>query len=103
MYKVTLEQEIWMRRQAKLRKLAGEPESPVILNYDLMRIGASFLAGYVKVKVDVNSALGLADKCAYPDSVRLAVMKQVANAREITLEQLRVILGWSARRAQARR
>lgn len=92
----SLDQEIGMRRAEKLRGT----ESPVFFNYDMMRLGASYLTGYVKVKVDVKSALTLADKSAYPRGVRLGVMKQVANTREITLEQMRIILGWAARKSQ---
>lgn len=59
------------------------------------------LTGYVKIKVDVRAALALAAKSPYPDGVRLAVMKQVSNTKEITLEQLRILFGWSARKSQA--
>lgn len=68
--------------------------------YEDTRILASRLTGYVKVKVDVHAALALAGKSPYPRGVRLGVMKQVANSREVTLEQMRILLGFAAQRAQ---
>lgn len=75
-------------------------DSPVIWNYDMSRLVASRLTGYVKIKVDVRTALDIADKMPLASGVQLAFMKQVANANEITLEQMRIILGWSVRKAQ---
>lgn len=95
-----LEQEIGMRRAEKLRQLEGKRPSPVFFNYEIMKLAASQLTGYVKVKVDVNSALSLADTSPSPRSVRLGVMKQVASNKEITLEQMRILLGFAARKAQ---
>ena len=73
---------------------------PVMGDYDLLRAMAGQLTGYVKVKVDVKIALALAEKSPYPRGVKLGVMKQVANAREITLSQMGVLLGFAAQRAQ---
>lgn len=70
------------------------------LGYDYLRSHASQLRGRVKIKVDVRAALALADLSPYPQSVKLGVMKQVSNTREITLEQMRILLGWAAQRAQ---
>ena len=73
---------------------------PVIGDYNLLTRMAGILTGYVKVKVDVRVSLDLAQKSAYPRGVKLGVMKQVANSREITLEQMRILLGFAAQRAQ---
>ncbi len=73
---------------------------PVIGDYDLLARMAGILTGYVKVKVDVQVALNLAEKSPYPRGVKLGVMKQVANNREVTLEQMRILLGFAAQRAQ---
>lgn len=75
-------------------------DSPVIFDYDRMLAHASHLTGYVKIKLDVRAALELARLTPYPDGVKVGIMKQVANAGEITLEQTRIMLGWAARRAQ---
>ena len=75
----------------------------MFFSYEIMRQAAGRLTGYVKVKLDVNAALGLADLSAYPRGVRLGVMKQVASNREITLEQMRILLGWAARKVSAGR
>ena len=74
----------------------------VIWNYGLMKLEASKLRGYVKVKMDVRAALALADKSPLPRGVRLGIMKQVSNTKEITLAQMRVLLGWAADKAQRR-
>lgn len=93
----SLQQEIGMARAEKLRGT----ESPVFFNYEIMRQSAGQLTGYVKVKLDVSAALALADASPYPRGVRLGVMKQVASGREITLEQMRILLGWAARKSQS--
>jgi hypothetical protein len=61
---------------------------------------ASRMTGYVRIKVDVNVAFALADKSPYPRGVRLGIMKQVANSKFVTLEQMRILLGFAAQRAQ---
>lgn len=66
---------------------------------DTLRVNASILTGYVKIKLDVQAALHLASKCPYPESVKMAVLKQVALAHEITLEQMRVLLGFAAQKS----
>lgn len=65
-----------------------------------VRLVNSILTGYVKVKLDVRAALALAEKSPSPRGVKLGVMKQVANNREVTLEQMRILLGFAAQRAQ---
>lgn len=70
------------------------------LDYEWLRNDAAQLRGYVKVKLDVRAALALADMSPYPRGVRVGVMKQVASAREISLEQMRIMLGWAARKSQ---
>lgn len=88
------------KNYAPLYQCPNRPDSPVIWSYDIMRTNASILQGYLKIKLDVNSALGLAAKSPYPDGVKVGVMKQVTNANEITLEQTRIMLGWAAQKAQ---
>lgn len=80
-------------------KAAEGNGSPIVLNYAMQKFMASQLMGYVKVKVDVNTALAMAQKSPYPSGVKLAIMKQVANDKEITLQQLRVLFGWAADKA----
>ena len=65
---------------------------------DLKRWAAE--PGYIKIKVALPIALYLAEQTPYPRAVKLGVMKHFANARYVTLAQLRIILGWSADRAQ---
>lgn len=77
--------------------------SPAVWNYDILKLVAGNLTGYVKIKVDVLVALALAEKSPYPRGVKLGVMKQVANSKEITLSQMQILLGWAARRAQKAR
>jgi hypothetical protein len=72
---------------------------PVIWNYGYAKRYASQLTGYIKVKMDVRAALALAEQSPYPRGVRLGVMKQVSGSKEITLEQMRILLGWAARKA----
>lgn len=74
--------------------------SRVLLSYDIMRRNASVLSGYVKLRISTEFALALADRSPYPSGVKLGVMKQVANTKEVTLEQMRILLGWAARKAQ---
>jgi hypothetical protein len=74
-------------------------DSPVLYSYAHMKEAASWVY-YMKVKLDVNEAIMLASKCPYPDGVKTAVLKQVAFAKEITLQQMRVLLGWAAQKAQ---
>lgn len=74
--------------------------SPAIFDYRAYQASNNQLTGYVKIKLDVTAALALADRSPYPRGVRLAVMQQVANTKEITLEQMRILLGWAARKAQ---
>lgn len=73
--------------------------TPGQFDYYAMREAASHLQGYVRVKVDVRAALKLAEKSAQPRAVKVAMMKQVANTRNITLEQCRILLGFAAQRA----
>jgi hypothetical protein len=73
--------------------------SPKILDYEIMR-RRSAVRLYLKVKVNLPSALELADASAYPEGVKLGIRKQIANDQEVTLEQIRILLGWAARRAQ---
>lgn len=76
-------------------------DGPPIFTCDNLREQASNLYGYHKVKLDIRSALELARMSPYPDGVKVAMMKQVANYSEITLEQARILLGWAARKSQA--
>lgn len=73
----------------------------VLFDYQWYQEQNNQLKGYVKVLVDVRTALRLAELTPYPSGVKLAIMKQVSNTREITLEQMRILLGWSARKSQA--
>lgn len=68
--------------------------------YEFMRMEASQLRGYLKIRLDVQAAMALAELSPYPRGVKIGVMKQVANAKEITLEQMRILLGWAARKSQ---
>lgn len=68
--------------------------------YEDLRAEAALLRGYVKIKMSLPSALALAEKSPYPSGVRLGVMKQMSNTKEITLEQMRILLGWAARKSQ---
>lgn len=80
---------------------ASERESGFIFgSYETMRAEANRLTGYVKTKISTEVALNLADRSPYPEGVKLAVRKQLANENEITLSQMRIFLGWAARRAQ---
>lgn len=79
---------------------AKAPISDITFNYAWHQAANNQLTGYVKIKIDVNVALALAEKTPYPTGVKLAVMQQVANSKEITLEQMRILLGWAARKAQ---
>lgn len=71
--------------------------------YDYLKHHASQLTGYVKIKMNLKSALALAALSPYPDGVKIGVMKQIANTKEITLEQMRFLLGWAARKSQAQK
>jgi hypothetical protein len=53
--------------------------------------------------MNLKSALALAALSPYPDGVKIGVMKQIANTKEITLEQMRFLLGWAARKSQAQK
>lgn len=75
-------------------------DSPVVWDYERMKRQAGQLNGYVKFRIALPSALALAEKSSYPRGVKLAVMKQISNTKEITLEQMRIILGWAARKSQ---
>lgn len=66
--------------------------------YADLQVAAGRLDGYVKVKVDVNSALALARMNPKPSQVVTTVMKAVASYGEITLEQLRMLFGVTARK-----
>lgn len=66
--------------------------------YEDLKIAASQLDGYVKVKVDVNAALALARMNPVPSQTVTTVMKAVASYGEITLEQLRMLFGVVARK-----
>jgi len=70
-----------------------------LASYERMK-AASAHPGYFKVKVSQDIALSMARQSPYPDGVKVGIMKQIANNREITLEQMRIILGYAARRAQ---
>lgn len=80
-------------------KSLADNGSPVVLDYAAQKYMASQLIGHVKVKVNVATAIDLSQKCSYPSGVKLAIMKQVANTKEITLQQLRVLFGWAADKA----
>lgn len=71
----------------------------VMHNYEHMR-RSSARPFYMTVNLKPEVAVSLAEQSPCPDGVRLAVMKQLANENRITLTQLRVFLGWAARRAQ---
>lgn len=73
--------------------------SAKILDYETMK-RRSAVRIWLKVKVDLPIALQLADGSAYPEGVKLGIRKQIANDQEVTLEQMRILLGWAARRAQ---
>ena len=73
---------------------------PELYNHRVHQEVAGQLTGYVKIKLDVRVALDLAAQSANPTGVKIAVMKQVANNKEITLEQLRILFGWAARKAK---
>lgn len=82
----------------------NEPQnSPILWNYEIMKRDAGQLRGYVKVVMDVRAAFNLADASPLPHGVRLGIMKQVSNTKEITLAQMRMLLGWAADKAQRRR
>lgn len=76
------------------------PDTPVIWGYEQMRFIAAQLT-YVKVVIDVNTALALAEKSPLSSGMRLAVMKQVATTKEITLRQIQILFGWAANKALA--
>ena len=65
---------------------------------DLKRWAAE--PGYIRIKVALPVAMYLAEHAAFPRAVKLGIMKYYANTRYVTLSQLRIILGWSADRAQ---
>lgn len=65
---------------------------------DLKRWAAE--SSYIRIKVALPVAMYLAEQSPYPRAVKVGIMKHVANAKYVTLSQLRVILGWSADRAQ---
>lgn len=56
-------------------------------------------AGQTIVKVDVRTALKLAEQTPRPEACRMAVMRVVASYERVTLEQLRVLFGLIAQRA----
>lgn len=74
--------------------------SPVIWSYEVMKQAEGQLAWYSKTSMGERVALNLAERSPYPEGVKLAIRKQLANASEITLAQMRILLGWAARRSQ---
>lgn len=72
---------------------------PDFYSYEHMRKDAT-RHFYMQVKVAETVATEIALKTPFPDGVKLAVMKQIANEKMITLRQLLILLSWAARRAQ---
>ena len=72
---------------------------PVAWDYEKFRVSSS-LVYYMKVKLALPVAQELAAGSPYPDAVNVGMMKQVANDGVVTLEQMRILLGWAARRSQ---
>ena len=85
---------------ADFYRCPAKAESPVIYDYSRHQLAAGRLSPFAKVRLSEEAAGYLAARSPYPDGVKLGVMKQVANNREITLSQMRILLGWAARRAQ---
>ena len=75
-------------------------DTPVVYSYEHMRTRAARVRYLSGVRVSTDSALALAELSPYPRGVKLGIMKYYANTRYVTLSQLRIILGWSADRAQ---
>ena len=74
-------------------------DSPVIWDYGIMKRNSGKV-GYMKIDLKTEVALQLAGMSPYPRGVKLGVMKQVANAKAVTLRQMGILLGWAADRAQ---
>ena len=91
-----------MANHAPLYRVPAEASqgSPVIYDYALHQEYASRIHGYVKVRIALPVALSMAAASPYPDGVKVGVMKQISNNSEVTLQQMRILLGWAARRAQ---
>jgi hypothetical protein len=87
-------------RDITLPRQLAEEDSPLFWDYEHMRRSAGQLPYYPKIRLAEDVALGIASKTPYPAAVRVAVMKQLAISRVITLSQLRILLGWSAQKAQ---
>lgn len=84
---------------APLYGVPSGDSSPEIFDYEIMRRRDTRRI-YLKTQVALPVALALAGSSPYPDGVKLGIRKQIANNSEITLEQMRILLGWAARRAQ---
>ena len=74
--------------------------SRTVFDCDALRRNASRIDFFVKIDVDTDVALKLAEMSPYPAAVKLGVMKQVANNKAVTLRQMKILLGWAADRAQ---
>lgn len=78
---------------------SAQARSDVLYSYEHMR-RSSARPFYMTVNLKPEVAVSLAEQSPYPDGVKLAVMKQLANEKLVTLTQLRIFLGWAARRSQ---
>jgi len=90
------------RIYAPFYKCPPEPGSPAVSSYEDMKNRAGRISGYLRVGIAPEVAMALAVQSPYPDGVKTGVRKLLANAdgTGVTLEQLRIMLGWAARRAQ---
>lgn len=75
-------------------------ENEVAFGYDTIRAQSGSLQWGTKIRLAQPVAEYLAEESAYPQGVQLGVMKQIATTKEITLEQMRILLGWAARKAK---
>ena len=82
----------WWHRRA-------EDNSGLALDYKWYQEQNNQLRGHVKVRVALDVATQLSQKCPYPTGVKLGIMKQISNSQEITLQQMRILFGWAADKA----
>lgn len=85
----------------------SEKVTPVVINkdmaagYDDLKLHASQMSPYTRVRLSLDVALKLAGMSPFPGAVKVGVMKAVANNEQgISVHQMRILLGWAADRAQ---